>query len=33
METRYMDKISDKRTIAQKFGEKGGQEKKLKEKC
>ena len=31
METRYMDKISDKRTIAQKFGEKGGQEKKLKE--
>jgi len=31
METRYMDKISDKRTIAQKFGEKGGQDKKLKE--
>ena len=31
METRYMDKISDKRTIAQKFGDKGGQEKKLKE--
>ena len=31
METRYMDKISDKRTIAQKYGEKGGQDKKLKE--
>ncbi len=31
METRYMDKISDKRTIAQKFGDKGGQDKKLKE--
>jgi centrosomal protein CEP41 len=31
METRYMDKISDKRTIAQKFGDKTIQEKKLKE--
>ena len=31
METRYMDKISDKRTIAQKYGDKGAQEKKLKE--
>ena len=31
METRYMDKISDKRTIAQKFGDKSIQEKKLKE--
>ena len=31
METRYMDKISDKRTIAQKYGDKGGQDKKLKE--
>ena len=28
METRYLDKISDKRTIAQKFGDKGAQEKK-----
>ena len=26
-----MDKISDKRTIAQKYGDKGGQDKKLKE--
>ena len=26
-----MDKLSDKRTIAQKYGEKGGQNKKLKE--
>ena len=31
METRYMDKISDKRTIAQKYGDKGGQDRKLKE--
>ena len=31
METRYMDKLSDKRTIAQKFGDKTIQEKKLKE--
>ena len=31
METRYMDKISDKRTIAQKYGDKTIQEKKLKE--
>ena len=31
METRYMDKISDKRTIAQKYGDKGAQDKKLKE--
>ena len=31
METRYMDKLSDKRTIAQKFGDKGNQDKKLKE--
>ena len=31
METRYMDKLSDKRTIAQKYGDKGGQDKKLKE--
>ena len=31
METRYMDKISDKRTIAQKYGDKGAQEKKIKE--
>ena len=31
METRYMDKLSDKRTIAQKYGEKNGPEKKLKE--
>ena len=31
METRYLDKISDKRTIAQKYGDKGAQEKKLKE--
>ena len=31
METRYMDKISDKRTIAQKYGDKSAQEKKLKE--
>ena len=31
MDTRYMDKISDKRTIAQKFGDKTIQEKKLKE--
>ena len=26
-----MDKLSDKRTIAQKYGDKGGQDKKLKE--
>ena len=31
MEVRYMDKLSDKRTIAQKFGDKGFQDKKLKE--
>jgi centrosomal protein CEP41 len=31
MEVRYMDKLSDKRTIAQKFGDKGIQDKKLKE--
>ena len=31
METRYMDKLSDKRTIAQKFGDKTIQDKKLKE--
>ena len=31
METRYMDKLSDKRTIAQKYGEKNVPEKKLKE--
>jgi len=31
METRYMDKISDKRTIAQKYGDKGVQDRKLKE--
>jgi centrosomal protein CEP41 len=31
MEVRYMDKLSDKRTIAQKYGEKGVQDKKLKE--
>jgi centrosomal protein CEP41 len=31
METRYMDKISDKRTIAQKYGDKGGQDRKIKE--
>ena len=31
METRYIDKISDKRTIAQKYGDKGGQDRKLKE--
>ena len=31
METRYMDKISDKRTIAQKYGDKSAQDKKLKE--
>ena len=30
METRYMNKISDKRTIAQKYGDKGAQEKKQK---
>jgi centrosomal protein CEP41 len=31
MEVRYMDKLSDKRTIAQKYGDKGVQDKKLKE--
>ena len=31
METRNIDKISDKRAIAQKYGDKGGQDRKLKE--